>query len=1153
MTTAPLSAADQPAVKRWRGPIAVEGTPTGDGRVIEPGALTWSATPDDPILLRYAPADVGAHTGAQVVGRIYGIWREDDGRIMAEGDFDLGSEVGREAARQVAEKLTRGVSIDIDEIEFTLTRALPADDTDAQLAAMAAQPEGEKRAIVARRERGTEVMSTTSARIRGVTLVSIPAFAETRIDLIPDDEPFSLAASAYLAAYNWVEDQGGLPPYIDRIRKHLEKKGMTESHAIAVAVNAVKRMCASGDTNFPGRQNVNVGSRAEACAAVARWEAMKTRAKASAGMTQTFSGATAYDPEAALVAGGDHWRFQPRDEDGQWTESAGAARRVFDAIRDATAKLSDLDDDTLERAAAAKHLDLSRREQARSAEEIERAAAEGDWGGLARASETLRRIAQDMPEHLEAQRAAQDELSRRRAAAEVKTPLTPEKPKTDAERLAEDYFKAEKAHRSARVGETTDLEERMAEIMDEAREKGILTDVLESLAERRGGAKPTPPKPERDPRAVNLAEDYLKAEEAHRSGKTTGGLEERMVRIMDDAREQGILKDVLGAIEEGRARRSDDGPLGLPSDQPRADTADSPGAGALRAEAKDAEIDELVSARVANSRALWDTPSDRSRAESYYGGFEETQGLVDKLEDFGASIRNHRERADAARRGLRRDPSDAEVRAELALRLDEIARIERDAEIVRAELNKRRGSAEARVNDPREKLDAETGFDTSKLDVSADRRAALERERSLLEARHRMGEIDDDEFFTERAKIARELKAMADFGKPDFTRVKRTDALAANKVLKSPEARKAFDEYRQAHAAINEAQSSESRQRGFDKLGKAMEKLSDIRSKVQELGGGPDLIAYFEAAQEAAGYTVGELRGWVADDSLPAPFREYLQFEIKRRTGSRGLTASAADVPLDPPAAWFENPGLGGPTPLRIEEDGRVYGHLATWDVCHIGNPGGEGVCTTPPASRSGYSRFHTGTLKTAEGDLISVGHLTMGTGHAGLRLTAAAAASHYDDTGSAVADVRAGEDAYGIWVAGALRPGISDAEIRALRSSPLSGDWRRVDGSLELVAALAVNVPGFPVPRPQGMVASGEVQALAASGMLAPSEIDSEGMSPSDADYLGQLAEAQEAEAKARAVREFAVRRKARALDSRRKLARVTALAASLASRKEN
>lgn len=79
---------------------------------------------------------------------------------------------------------------------------------------------------------------------------------------------------------NWVEKAGGLPKYIERIAKHLHyEKGKTISHAIAIAVNVVKKMCASGDTNWPGKQNVNPKSRAEACRAVASWERKKASTK----------------------------------------------------------------------------------------------------------------------------------------------------------------------------------------------------------------------------------------------------------------------------------------------------------------------------------------------------------------------------------------------------------------------------------------------------------------------------------------------------------------------------------------------------------------------------------------------------------------------------------------------------------------------------------------------------------------------------------------------------------------------------------------------------------------------------------------------------------------------------------------------------------
>lgn len=228
---------------------------------------------------------------------------------------------------------------------------------------------------------------------------------------------------------------------------------------------------------------------------------------------------------------------------------------------------------------------------------------------------------------------------------------------------------------------------------------------------------------------------------------------------------------------------------------------------------------------------------------------------------------------------------------------------------------------------------------------------------------------------------------------------------------------------------------------------------------------------------------------------------------------------TAAAIPTDPPEAWFKDPQLTGPTALVVEDDGRVYGHIAAWGTCHIGQ---VGKCVEPPTSPSNYAYFRTGALKTAEGTSVAVGHLTMGTGHAGPKDSANAAAEHYDNTGTVFADVAAGEDAYGIWVAGSLRPGITAEQVRVARSAPISGDWRTIRGSLELVGALAVNVPGFPVPRPRGLLASGEVRSLQASGVVAhddsaarashPSNgpIGSNGLTLGDISYLKRLAESE-------------------------------------------
>lgn len=189
-------------------------------------------------------------------------------------------------------------------------------------------------------------------------------------------------------------------------------------------------------------------------------------------------------------------------------------------------------------------------------------------------------------------------------------------------------------------------------------------------------------------------------------------------------------------------------------------------------------------------------------------------------------------------------------------------------------------------------------------------------------------------------------------------------------------------------------------------------------------------------------------------------------------------TIAASAAPAVPPKSWFKDPGLNAPTPLEITDDGRVFGHIAAWQTSHIGMPGRN---VKPPRSASQYAYFRNGVLRTDGGD-VQVGQLTLAGGHASLQASAEEAIKHYDDTDSAVADVVAGEDQFGIWVAGALRPEVTPRQIRAFRASSPSGDWRPINGRLELVAVCAVNVPGFPIAR--AITASGGVPgALVAAG----------------------------------------------------------------------
>lgn len=197
-------------------------------------------------------------------------------------------------------------------------------------------------------------------------------------------------------------------------------------------------------------------------------------------------------------------------------------------------------------------------------------------------------------------------------------------------------------------------------------------------------------------------------------------------------------------------------------------------------------------------------------------------------------------------------------------------------------------------------------------------------------------------------------------------------------------------------------------------------------------------------------------------------------------SASQTLTAALPAPVWSPPAEWFSDPKLSVHTPITVSSSGRIYGHAATWGQCHIGY-GGE--CVSVPREDS-HPYFMTGELTTEEGKTVSVGQITVGTGHAAMSAGPQAAVAHYDNTGWAVADVAVGNDAHGIWVAGAIRPSADAEKVHQLRASgEVSGDWRRIGGKLRLVGLLAVNVPGFPVPRMRARVASGATYALVAAG----------------------------------------------------------------------
>lgn len=179
----------------------------------------------------------------------------------------------------------------------------------------------------------------------------------------------------------------------------------------------------------------------------------------------------------------------------------------------------------------------------------------------------------------------------------------------------------------------------------------------------------------------------------------------------------------------------------------------------------------------------------------------------------------------------------------------------------------------------------------------------------------------------------------------------------------------------------------------------------------------------------------------------------------------------------------FEKPKvLTELAPIYVDEGDRVYGYVAGWNTEHASRPG-----VYPPRSHTNYAHFASKWVLTTEGR-VPVGNLVIGGEHAGLRANPREAIDFYAATSEAWADVAIGEDDLGIWVAGVVRPGTSNEKVHAARASALSGDWRRIGAHLELIIALSVNAPGFPIPRPAAFAHEEDfILALTGAGVVAP------------------------------------------------------------------
>lgn len=215
-----------------------------------------------------------------------------------------------------------------------------------------------------------------------------------------------------------------------------------------------------------------------------------------------------------------------------------------------------------------------------------------------------------------------------------------------------------------------------------------------------------------------------------------------------------------------------------------------------------------------------------------------------------------------------------------------------------------------------------------------------------------------------------------------------------------------------------------------------------------------------------------------------SPLEAAMSDAVHVEAGTRMLRASATGDLWSPPVEHFANPHLTEPTKITVTADGRVYGHLAPWNQPHIGY---DQKMVFPPRNAGGaYEYFRQSKVVCADGTPLAVGLLTMNTGHADETLTARAAQAHYDHTGTIAAAVNIGEDEHGIWMAGSMLPDVSADQRNRFALARVSGDWRQPQpgAPLELIAALSVPNPGFPVRQNAELLAA-DRYTLAASGLV--------------------------------------------------------------------
>lgn len=197
-------------------------------------------------------------------------------------------------------------------------------------------------------------------------------------------------------------------------------------------------------------------------------------------------------------------------------------------------------------------------------------------------------------------------------------------------------------------------------------------------------------------------------------------------------------------------------------------------------------------------------------------------------------------------------------------------------------------------------------------------------------------------------------------------------------------------------------------------------------------------------------------------------------------------------IPNVPPAEWFTEPtDVQAKGALTITDEGRVFGWLAPSGVTHR-----SVRKTVPMGGNVDYTRFMKGETIVAGGGRVVSGVITGNCGHADTENygTLANRKKHYDDSCSVFANIAVGQrPGKGVWVAGALRHGVTSEQVATAMGCTLSGDWQPhpdKPGVQEFIAALLVPVPGFAMARTQASVMTASASVLYQDGVLTAAAI---------------------------------------------------------------